>query len=305
MKIPISDIKRLTLHDGPGVRDTVFVKGCPLSCLWCHNPESISPRPQLLFHKNLCTNCKDCATVCPANVHRFDAGCHSLDRSHCTFCGQCVTACLSDALTLSGGLRLTAREVFDRVMRDRSFYANGGGVTVSGGEPLLYPEFVRDLFFLLRDSGIHTALDTCGAVPFACFETTLPMTSLILYDLKGMDSSRHAVNTGRSNEEIIRNLAELGKRHIPVEVRMPIIPGCNDSAAEIEAAGRFLAKIPSLLRVRLLAYHSMAREKYRAAGMPDTMPETAPPSLLLLTELAAILAQHLDCEIALPPKGYL
>ncbi len=303
MKVPIADIKRLTLHDGPGVRDTVFVKGCPLRCLWCHNPESISPRPQLLFHANLCTGCEACAAVCPANVHQFEAGRHTIDRSRCTLCGNCVRACLFEALTLSGGTRLTAREVFDLVMRDRHFYANGGGVTVSGGEPLLYPEFVRDLFQLLRDSGVHTALDTCGAVPFERFETVLPVTSLVLYDLKGMDSTRHAANTGRGNEEILRNLSELGKRNVTIEVRMPIVPGCNDDATEIEAAGRFLATIPSLLRVRLLAYHAMAREKYKAAGMPDTMPETAPPSPTHLANLARILAQHLTCEITLPAKS--
>lgn len=302
IKIPIADIKRLTLHDGPGVRDTVFVKGCPLRCLWCHNPESISQRPQLLFHENLCTGCRTCAAVCPAGVHRFDAaGRHLIDRDRCVACGKCVDGCLFNALTLCGGARYTAREVFDRVIRDRNFYGSDGGVTVSGGEPLLYPEFVGKLFRLLHEAGIHTALDTCGAVPFGSFEAVLGATDLVLYDLKGMDPARHKADTGCGNAEILRNLAELGKRRVPVEIRMPIVPGHNDDAAEIDAAGRFLAGIPSLQRVRLLAYHSMARNKYLAAGMPDTMPDVPPPSPEHLAELREILARRLSCEILLPP----
>ena len=268
----IADIKRMTLHDGPGIRSTVFVKGCPLRCLWCHNPESISPKPQMLYHENLCLHCGSCEEACPDKAVRKGV----IDRTRCSGCGKCSENCFRGALVLSGKT-MTAEEVFRSVMRDRFYYSSGGGVTLSGGEPLLYSDFAAELFAMLKNEEVHTALDTCGEVPFEHFERVLPYTDLFLYDLKGMDPARHKVNTGRSNERILKNLRRLGEYGVPIEVRYPLIPGYNDAPEELRAAAVFLSGIPALTGVKVLPFHNMARNKYSAAGIPDTTPDAAPP----------------------------
>ena len=293
---PVADIRRLTIHDGPGIRDTVFVKGCPLHCLWCHNPESISPRPQLLFRSRLCVNCGTCAELCPQKVHLFGEGGHSLTRENCLSCGKCAEGCLPGALALCGTL-LTAEQVVRSVRRDKAFFLNsGGGVTLSGGEPLLYPDFTAHVFRRLKEEGIATALDTCGAVPFAAFEKVLPWTDRILFDLKGMDPERHARNTGRTNEGILENLSRLGRLGIPVEIRMPVVPGRNDDLEEFDRAGAFLKKLPAVVSIRLLPYHR-AGAKYAVCGMEDAMPETEAPPAEELEALAAILKRRVAVAV--------
>ena len=294
---PVADIRRLTIHDGPGIRDTVFVKGCPLHCLWCHNPESISPRPQLLFRSRLCVNCGTCAELCPQKVHAFTESGHALNRRNCLSCGKCAEECLPGALNLCG-TTLTAEEVVQSVLRDKAFFLNsGGGVTLSGGEPLLYPDFTAAVFRLLKEEGISTALDTCGAVPFAAFEKVLPWTDRILFDLKGMGPERHARNTGRTNEGILENLSRLGRLAIPVEIRMPVVPGHNDDPAEFARAGEFLKTVAAVVSIRLLPWHR-AEGKYAICGIEDPMPETEPPSAENLEDLAAILRSRVDVEVS-------
>ena len=307
MILPIAAIRRLTLHDGPGTRTTVFVKGCPLHCRWCHNPECISATPQLLFHDNLCVGCGKCAAVCPEGCHAFpgdsEAGpptvCHSIDRSRCRLCGRCVDACWHGALEICGR-DFTPESLLPLLLRDAAFYESGGGVTVSGGEPLLYAEAVARLFALLREHGVRTALDTCGEAPWGAFETVLPFADLVLFDIKGMDAERHRANTGHGNEQIHDNLRRLGECGVPVEVRMPVVPGCNDGEGEFEAAAELLAQIPSLVAVRLLPYRSLARSKYRAAGMSDTMPDAPTPDATFLETRAAILQSRLAVPVLLP-----
>lgn len=294
MKIPVAAIRRLTLHDGPGTRTTVFVKGCPLRCRWCHNPECLSARPQLLFHDNLCAGCGRCATVCTEGCHSVSP--RTIDRSRCRLCGKCVEACWHGALEICGR-DYTPEELLPLLMRDAAFYESGGGVTVSGGEPLLYAEAVALLFPLLHERGIRTALDTCGEASWEAFEAVLPFTDLVLFDIKGMDSERHRANTGRGNERIHDNLRRLGACGVPVEIRMPVVPGCNDSEGEFEAAARFLARIPSVVAVRLLPYRSLARSKYRAAGIADTMPDVPTPDKAFLESRAAILRRNLCIPI--------
>lgn len=296
----IADIRRLTVHDGPGIRDTVFVKGCPLRCLWCHNPESISSVPQILFHSNLCVKCGECVPVCKNQVHFLEDGKHELNRDKCTVCGRCMDVCLTGALTLCGS-EMSSQQVFEKILHDRDFFSqSNGGVTVSGGEPLLYPAFTAALFQKCREAGIHTALDTCGAVPWDAFEKVLPFTDLVLFDVKGADPIQHEKNTGRRNGQILQNLNELGHGNIPIEIRIPVIPDHNDSDAEFETVGKILAAVPSVIAVRLLAYHSMAREKYRAAGMRDTMPQVDPPSMEHLLHLASILKHQVACPVITP-----
>ena len=310
--IPIAAIRRLTLHDGPGTRTTVFVKGCPLHCRWCHNPECISATPQLLFHDNLCVGCGKCAAVCPHGAQKWVERQKSkvesqkaeverqIDRSRCRLCGRCVEICWHGALEICGH-KYTPETLLPLLLRDAGFYESGGGVTVSGGEPLLYAEAVARLFALLRERGIRAALDTCGEAPWDAFEDVLPFTDLVLFDIKGMDSERHRANTGRGNERIHDNLRRLGARGVPVEVRMPVVPGCNDGEADFEAAAELLAQIPSLVAVRLLPYRSLARSKYRAAGMPDTMPDESTPDTGFLEPRAAILRRGLAVPVLIAP----
>ena len=283
------DIKHFAVHDGPGIRTTVFLKGCPLRFLWCHNPESVRSEPELALLEK-CVKCGACAEVC--SCHRVEGGSHVLDRGRCVACGRCVDACLFDALVLYGR-KVTPEEILPELLEDRLFYTqSGGGVTLSGGEPLLHPAFCAELFGLLQHEGIPCAMDTCGEVPWSAFEAVLPVTELFLFDLKQMDPERHRRCTGVSNERILENLRRLSDTGKEIEIRMPLVPGFNDEEENLEAAGRFLAGLKPLRGVRLLPYHSFGRSKYRAVGHPDTMPDVASPSSEQLAHAADILRKH-------------
>lgn len=272
----LCDIKRFAVHDGPGVRTTLFLKGCPLHCLWCHNPESIRPEPELGLRLHKCTLCGECAKICPC--HKIGNGRHLFDRANCTACGKCVEACLFDALVLYG-TRMTPAEAAEAVLEDGMFYElSGGGATVSGGEPLLQPEFCAELFAILKREKIHTAVDTCGDVPWSAFETVLPVTDLFLYDFKHPDTAKHRELTGRGNERIKENLLRLGESGKPIEIRIPLIPGLNLDDDTLNWSAEFLAGVKNLTGIRLLPYHSLARSKYGTVGRPDTMPNAAPPT---------------------------
>lgn len=297
--LPVADIRPLTIHDGPGLRTTVFVKGCPLKCRWCHNPETIGRRPQLLFREKLCISCGKCFSLCPESVHHQAGSQHRIDRERCTACGKCCDACWNGALELCGK-SYTPGELLPELLRDREFFGENGGVTVSGGEPLLYAGAVAELFALLRKESIHTALDTSGFAAFSAFEQVLEFTGLILFDLKGMDEQQHIANTGQSNRLILENLRRLGNGSVPLEIRMPVIPCCNDSLKEFHAAGKLLEQLPAVRSVQLLAYHDMAREKYRQCGMIDTMPQVPAPSAEHLQERAAVLDLYLPGRVLLP-----
>ena len=286
----IVDIKHFAVHDGPGIRTTVFLKGCPLRCIWCHNPESVRTVPEIAL-LNRCTLCGRCAEVC--RCHRIEKGKHLIDRTSCTGCGRCVSACLCNALVLYGK-SFTPEGLMPELLTDRLFYEHsGGGITVSGGEPLLAPEFCRDLFRLLKTEGIHCAVDTCGNIPWNAFETVLPFADLFLYDLKQMDSDLHRQYTGAPNERILENLKHLDDTGKPIEIRMPIIPGLNDDPGEIASAGRFLGGLKHIIAVRLLPYHSFARSKYQAIGHADTMPAVESPSKEKLDHLAAQMQKEM------------
>ena len=274
----IVDLKRFAVHDGPGIRTTLFLKGCPLSCIWCHNPESIRREPELGLLHNKCVLCGECAKVCPEQCHSFAEGTHRIDRSKCIACGKCVSACLHDALILYGR-RLSAEEAARLILEDRAFYeSSNGGATVSGGEPLLQSEFCAELFRLLKREGVHCAVDTCGNVPWSAFERVLPLTDLFLYDFKEIDSEKHRAFTGAPNGRILEHLKRLSGCGVPIEIRMPLVPEYNMSDSDLTGAGEFLSGLGNITAVRLLAYHSLARSKYDSVGHADTMPDVPAPS---------------------------
>lgn len=292
-----ADIKRLTLHDGPGIRTTVFVKGCPLHCLWCHNPETMYGGKELLFREKNCVNCARCENVCLQKVHFFQEGKHCFRKENCIQCGKCTQNCWYNALEICGK-EYKKEELSALLLKDKSFFqTSGGGVTFSGGEPLLYAEFIAEILKMLQKEKIHCAIDSCGYIPFEAFEKVLPFTDLFLLDLKGMDEKKHIENTGVSNKLIHENLRRLASYKVPVEIRMPVIPLCNDAEEEFHAAGRFLKELPNITTIRLLPYHDMAREKYRAVGKIDTMPRISPPDEEELKKRAGILRKYFSGKI--------
>lgn len=276
----IFDVKRFALHDGPGIRTTIFLKGCPLHCLWCHNPESISPRPELLTRSSRCASCYACVRACPRKALSPGPGDGPvrLNRSKCDLCGMCVQACAYEAIAIAGR-EASVESLVDEVERDRVFFEqSGGGATLSGGEPLSQPVFAVGLLRALRARGLHTALDTSGLAPWPVLDRVASEADLVLYDLKIIDEARHRELTGASNKIILENLVRLSGRSRPVHVRVPLIGGANDDDASVRALIDFLWPLPACRRVDLLAYHKGGQEKYRALGQEGFFRVFAPPS---------------------------
>ncbi len=266
-------VRRGQTHDGPGLRTTVFMKGCPLACAWCHNPESLSVGAEVWWLKHLCIDCCKCDEVCPngATLSTRSDG-HQPDRDLCTACGACVEACPAKARE---NLRQewTVRELVDEVMRDRAFF-DGGGVTVSGGEPLMQSSFVAEFLAACREEGLHTAIDTCGAASWRAFGTVLPHCDLVLYDLKIMDPEAHRHWTGQGNKNVLGNLRRLAES-IDVDqgqklwIRTPLVPGATDTESNVEAIGRFIrAELGGTVnRWELCTFNNLCQEKYERLGI--------------------------------------
>jgi len=276
----IFDIKRYALYDGPGIRTTVFLKGCPLACWWCHNPESQAPETELLIRANRCTRCGACAEICPQDAIYLEATTSMTDRTRCERCGRCVETCFSGARDLVGR-EIPLAELLREVERDTPFHdASGGGVTFSGGEPLLQAEFLAAALSACRERDIHTVVDTCGYAPWEAFEGLRRDVQLFLYDLKLLDDDRHVRYMGVSNALILRNLRILSERGARIIVRVPLIPGVNDDVESLQQLGAFMASLPQRHPVELLRYHDIAGAKYAAlgreyllAGVPVPAPE--------------------------------
>ena len=274
MKATIFDIARGSYVDGPGIRTTVFFKGCNLRCAWCHNPESQDPRPQLMFYKNKCTGCGKCKEKCP----------HALE--FCDACGLCAIYCPADARSLCGK-EYTADEVLSIILKDKIFYeTSGGGVTFSGGECMLHPDILTEILKKCKENGIHTAVDTAGHVSFETFQKVFPFTDLFLYDVKCMNSERHRKYVGVGNELILENLGRLLDMGGKVIIRIPTIPGVNDSRDEMLALKAFLESHGGAEAVELLPYHAMGEHKYDAIGKEATV--FTPPTDEKLSELRKI-----------------
>ncbi|MCR5042376.1 MAG: glycyl-radical enzyme activating protein [Clostridia bacterium] len=308
MTATIFDIQRFSIHDGPGIRTTVFFKGCGMRCLWCHNPESQKKTPELMFYAHRCVKCGKCAGFCanalttpgmPASDpdteesagQSFEAQgqperqplvSSGKASGNCLRCGECASVCPAGAREKSGKEE-TVSYIFGTVLRDRAYYsASGGGVTASGGEPLLQADAVAELFELCRNEGINTALETAGNARFSELEKLVGVTDLFLYDIKGIDAERHRLNTGVSNELILENARRLCVTGADVLFRMPVIPGYNDD--EIGPVAGFARSLGK--KLELLAYHNTGSAKYAAIGIPFPLGHVDPPTAEHMLRLA-------------------
>jgi len=272
----VFDIMRYSLHNGPGIRTTVFLKGCPLSCWWCHNPESQAAKPQLIYFEDRCRQCGDCIAACPHHAISL-AGDAIRTSIACQACGTCVAACLANARELVGRA-MTVAQVIAEIEKDFIFFdESGGGVSFSGGEPLLQPAFLEALLDACRQRRIHTVLDTCGLVKHDLLLRLSEKADLILYDLKLVDSTRHQQHTGVSNDCILQNLEALARSNKEIIIRFPVVPGVNDSDEDVEQMLSFLTRLP-LRRIDLLPYHQMGIAKYRRLRLPYRLDSIAPPT---------------------------
>ena len=283
------DVKRFAVHDGPGIRTTLFLKGCSLRCIWCHNPESRLPQPELAIHYPKGTGCGECAKFC--SCHKITAGEHEFDRARCKACGNCEEVCPAEALELFGR-SMTVDEAAENLLEDRIFYADGGGITLSGGEPLLQSAFCAELLARMKSEKIHCAVDTCGNVPWSAFEAVLPYPDMFLYDFKCADPEKHRRLTGARNDLLLENLKKLDGTGKDIEIRMVMVPGLTMGEADLRGAGEFLSRLRNVSAVRLLAYHSLARSKFKAVGHPDTMPEAESPNEEALEKCAELLRSY-------------
>jgi pyruvate formate lyase activating enzyme len=285
----VFDIRKFSIHDGPGIRTTVFLKGCPLECAWCHNPESQASEPELIMRPNRCQRCGACVEACPEDAIRLDTDGPITDQARCERCGLCVDACFSGARELAGR-ELTVTQVIAEIERDRPFYdESGGGATFSGGEPMLQPEFLLELLKACRAQEIHTALDTCGFAPWSALDRIRPYVDLFLYDIKTMDDDQHRALTGISNRVILENLWALSELGHSINLRVPVIPGINDGADNIRAIGALAANLPSIDRVELLPYHRIGVEKYGRIARPYSLPEVHSPTQQRMAGVSQIL----------------
>ena len=265
----IFDIKRFAVHDGNGIRTTVFFKGCPLKCLWCHNPEGISFKPQLAFYENKCISCGECAAVCPAGAQKITAAGHTYNCEECVLCGGCERACLGNAPKVYGK-ETTVEELMPILLEDKSFYDN------SGGECLCQPDFCAELLKTAKENGLNTAVDTCGFVPRAAIDKVMPFTDMFLYDIKAIEESMHIKCTGQSNRLILENLKYIDAAGKKTEIRYPYVPGYN--SGEAESIAEFVSSLKNVTGVRVLPYHNYAGSKYLSLGMKNTLPDKLPDS---------------------------
>lgn len=293
----IFDIKRFAVHDGPGIRTTVFFKGCPLRCLWCHNPESIKIQQQIVFYPNKCIGCGECFKRCPNHAVEATPEGRKYYRDKCTLCGTCVEYCYAEA-TVMQGKKATVQEVIEEVKKDMPFYENSnGGVTLSGGEPTMQSEFCLAILQESKKAGMHTALDTSGFVKWEIFKDILEYVDLVLFDIKHTDPVKHKEFTGVSNEVIISNLIKLDQLNIPIEIRMPIIPGYNDSGDNIQKACQLLGELKNIQRVKLLPYHRLGEGKYERLEMEYKLKDVKPPDKARMEKLTESMKSQTASKI--------
>jgi pyruvate formate lyase activating enzyme len=274
----VFDVRKYSIHDGPGIRTTVFFKGCPLSCWWCHNPEGQDSRPELVYRKSRCVGCGECVESCKRGAISLLSGQISVDRANCLVCGNCSSTCSSDALSIAGKL-MSVKEVLREIEKDEPFYEeSGGGVTFSGGEPLMQPDFLNVLLKECKERAIHTTVDTCGYARYEIIRRIRDNVDLFLYDIKTLDSRKHRKYTGVSNQQILRNLKKLAENGSQIVISFPIIPGINDDDENVTRTAEFVGSLPNIQQVNLLPYHRAGIEKYKSLGKPYKLDKIQPPS---------------------------
>lgn len=283
----IFNIQRFSIHDGPGVRTTVFFKGCNLKCKWCHNPESISFYNQIEFYHQRCIGCGACFNVCRNCAHYADENqVHRIDRSKCSGCLLCTETCYANAL-VGVGKKVDTDYLLESILTDEPYYRNSsGGVTFSGGECLLQIDFLAEILLKCKERGIHTAVDTAGCVPWSCFEKIMPITDLFLYDVKAADMNRHEQMTGVNNSLILQNLKMLSDSGKQIYVRIPFVPGCNHD--QMEDIGELLKPL-NIAKVEVIPYHKLGNSKYAALDIENKLLEIEVPSESMVDRAVTIL----------------
>ncbi len=267
----VFDIKKFAIHDGPGIRTSVFVKGCPLSCLWCHNPESQRSEPELSFLPDKCIGCGWCFQQCPTGAHLMKDGKHTLDRSKCTVCGKCVEQCYAGALSMIGKT-VTVEEALEEVLKDKPFYeTSNGGMTISGGEPMQQFEFTSNLLQAAKEAGLHNCLDTCGFAPRERYMELLPYVDVFLYDLKETNPENHEKYTGVPLQPILDNLKAIDQAGGAIMLRCPIIPGLNDREEHLKQIAAVANKLSNVKEINLMGYHPLGDSKLERLGKDATM----------------------------------
>ena len=286
----IFDIKRFAIHDGPGIRTTIFFKGCSLQCLWCHNPEGIDNGSELMARSSRCAKCYSCVAACSLGAISRNGGPVVIDRAKCDLCGECVEVCMYEALEIAGR-KVSVPEVMAEIEKDRIFYEQSdGGVTLSGGEPLSQPAFCEAILTELDQRNIPTALDTSGLAPWGVLWRSASKADLILYDLKMMDGEKHKKYTGVTNIRILDNLKKLAAAKRDIAVRIPLMAGVNDDKENIRRTIDFLKSLKVIKKIGLLSYHKGGQEKYKNLGKTDCFEIFEPPSKARMEEISQTFA---------------
>ncbi len=281
IKGTIFNIQRYSVNDGPGIRTTVFLKGCPLTCWWCHNPESQSADISLIRYPELCISCGQCKLVCE-------------HPDQCQLCGQCASACPTESRRMVGK-QISVDELYQEIAKDILFYEeSGGGVTFSGGEPLSQPEFLIAILKRCHEMGIHTVVDTSGFADPKIVKTVAEHTDLWLYDVKHMDSEQHQKLTGVSNKIILENLKQLISDNRQVIIRVPVIPTCNDSEENIRALAEFLLSLPRLTNINILQYHKLAEDKHQRFTMDYRLQNIEEPTEAQMNKIKKVLERYAE-----------
>ncbi len=276
MKHIVTDIQRFCMHDGPGIRTTVFLKGCPLNCFWCHNPETKKAKSQLMFYQAKCIGCGACF-ACESRVHSETDGKHMVDFEKCIACGRCIGLCPTKALTMAG-VSMESREIIDVVLKDKAFYGQNGGITLSGGEPMLNPSACIELLTLAKENGLNTAVETCGYFDKKHIEPLCKVTDLFLWDIKDTDDTRHKANTGVSNEKILKNLRLADRYGVPIILRCIMLKGINMNDEHKSKVKDIFASLHNGVRIDWLPCHSLGNSKAEAIGIGKTDLTSLEPS---------------------------
>lgn len=293
----VFDIQRFSVHDGPGIRTIVFLKGCPLRCTWCSNPESKHRELQIMYIKRNCIGCKRCTDACPKDALSFYPK-FSVDYSKCDLCGKCIDVCYSEALSLSGQYQ-TVEQVIGELKKDNIHYKrSGGGITLSGGEALLQPKFAVELLKACKGKGWHTAIETTAFTNQTVLDQVLPWLDLVLLDIKHTDDRKHREFVGQSNEVILKNARYIGQFGIPMIIRVPIVPTFNDEIDEVKDIAAFAKSIKGVKEIDLLPYHRLGENKYEYLNYDYQLKGIEPPTKEKMLSLKNIVEETgLICKI--------